>query len=51
MRHRLRTLLIVLTVLPPLLACAWWGWEELKARRDAAREREAVFTFYLGITR
>jgi hypothetical protein len=26
MRYRLRTLLIVLTVGPPLLAGAWWVW-------------------------
>jgi len=26
MRYRLRTLLIVLAVGPPLLAGAWWAW-------------------------
>ena len=28
MRYRLRTLLILLAVLPPVLAGAWWGWQE-----------------------
>jgi hypothetical protein len=28
MRYRLRTLLILLAVLPPLLA--WWGWPAMK---------------------
>ena len=26
MRYRLRTLLILMAVLPPLLAGAWWAW-------------------------
>jgi hypothetical protein len=26
MRYRLRTLLVVLAVLPPVLAGAWWMW-------------------------
>jgi hypothetical protein len=26
MRYGLRTLLILLAVLPPMLAVAWWGW-------------------------
>jgi hypothetical protein len=28
MRYRLRTLLMVLALGPPLLAGAWWGWRE-----------------------
>ena len=56
MRYRLRTLLILLAILPPLLACAWWGWSEWQARRvasaqRAAAEREQVFSFYFGVTR
>jgi hypothetical protein len=27
MRFRLRTLLVAVTILPPLLALAWWGWQ------------------------
>lgn len=27
MRYRLRTLLIMLTLLPPLLASGFWSWE------------------------
>jgi hypothetical protein len=27
MRYRLRTLLILLTVLPPVLALCWWYWQ------------------------
>ena len=28
MRYRLRTLLIVLAILPPLWAGLWWAWRE-----------------------
>jgi hypothetical protein len=28
MRYRLRTLLIVLAVLPPLIGAGWWAWQE-----------------------
>ena len=51
MRFRLRTLLILLAVLPPLLAGAWWGWEEWRERRAAEAQRQAVFQFSIGITR
>ena len=52
MKYRLRTLLIVLALGPPVLAVSWWGCQEWQARRAAAeREREAVFTFYIGFTR
>jgi hypothetical protein len=54
MRYRLRTLLILLAVLPPLLAAGWWGysaWQAERQRRAAELEREQVFSFYLGITR
>jgi hypothetical protein len=52
MRYRLRTLLIVLALLPPLLAGGYWGggeyvyWRERpawgKQRADARAEVEAV---------
>jgi len=38
MRYRLRTLLILLAVLPPLL---WFGWTEYQAWK-AERERQKV---------
>ena len=27
MQFSLRTLLIVLAIAPPVLACAWWAWQ------------------------
>jgi hypothetical protein len=55
MRYRLRTLLIVLAILPPLLAVGWWRYAEWKAEQERQRaaeaEREAVFSFYIGISR
>ncbi|HEX5104692.1 MAG TPA: hypothetical protein VFV87_12815 [Pirellulaceae bacterium] len=32
MRYRLRTLLIVLTVAPPILAAAWWAYASGRVR-------------------
>ncbi len=40
MRYRLRTLLILLAVGPPMLA--WWGWPMAKSQYDAWRWRKAV---------
>ncbi len=37
MQLRLRTLLILLAVLPPLLAGGWWGWQRYEEYR---RQRE-----------
>jgi cytochrome c-type biogenesis protein CcmH/NrfG len=55
MRFRLRTLLIVLAVLPPLLAGAWWGWREWQQRSAAASEAERlenqVFPYSFDLTR
>jgi hypothetical protein len=34
MRYRLRTLLIVLAVLPPLLAVGWWKYAAWRAERE-----------------
>ena len=36
MRYRLRTLLILLAILPPLL---WIGWTKYEAWREAERQR------------
>jgi len=52
MRYKLRTLLILLAILPPLLAVGWWkysAWKAEQARQKA--EHEQVFNFYIGITR
>jgi len=53
MRYRLRTQLIVLAILPPLLAVGWWNYAAWKAEQErrAAAEREAVFSFYIGFSR
>jgi|GEM_PF-5419430 len=34
MRFRLRTLLIVLTILPPLLATGWWSYTACKSGQE-----------------
>ena len=35
MRYRLRTLLILLAVMPPLLAVAWWALDTFRPKPDA----------------
>jgi hypothetical protein len=48
MRYRLRTLLILLAVLPPLLAIGWLKYSEWHAERQrlaAALERRPAITF------
>jgi hypothetical protein len=39
MRYRLRTLLILLAIVPPLLAGAWWGWAAWR-QHDSLGESE-----------
>lgn len=54
LRYQLRTLLILLAILPPLLAVGWWkysAWKAEQARRAAQAEREKIFNFYFGATR
>jgi len=54
MRYRLRTLLILLALLPPLLAVGWIqysAWKAEQARRAVEAEREKVFSFFFGVTR
>jgi hypothetical protein len=54
MRFRLRTLLILLAILPPLLWFGWTkyeAWKAEQARRAAEAERKQMFNFYLGATR
>jgi hypothetical protein len=36
-RYQLRTLLLLLAILPPLLAGAWWGYGKWKAARQRGR--------------
>jgi len=38
MRYRLRTLLILLAILPPLLAVVWWGRELWRNNQEWERE-------------
>jgi hypothetical protein len=44
MRYRLRTLLIALAILPPLLAGGWiWGWREFAEwKQHQEQERQAA---------
>jgi hypothetical protein len=54
-RYKLRTLLILLAVLPPLLWIGWtkyeaWNAEQARLKAGEAYHR-AVFEYYLGITR
>jgi beta-xylosidase len=37
MRYRLRTLLILLAVAPPLLAVGYWVWADYKVRQARAQ--------------
>jgi len=40
-RYRLRTLLIFLAILPPLLAVGWWKYSAWKAERERLRSLAA----------
>lgn len=54
MRYRLKTLLILLAILPPLLAVSWWSYSAGKVeqeRRAAEAYRQQVISFYIGLTR
>jgi hypothetical protein len=42
MRYRLRTLLIVLAILPPLLAVAWFVFTLASGMREAERRRHSI---------
>lgn len=50
MRFRLRTLLILLAVLPPLLAAGWWKYLAWRAERER-REALAAESIRLDKTR
>jgi len=38
-RYKLRTLLILLAVLPPLLAFGWWAWQLWRTPRSGFSDR------------
>ena len=42
MRYRLRTLMILLAVLPPLLAVGWWKYAEWKAKHQTEATPEQL---------
>jgi hypothetical protein len=42
MRYRLRTLLIVLALGPPVLAVGWWGWERYSGWRERQRWQKLI---------
>ena len=49
MRYRLRTLLILLFLLPPLLAIWWVKWQEYRERL-AEQQRRAAVQPYVPVT-
>ena len=52
LRYKLRTLLLLLAVVPPLLAVSWWAYSAWRMRQAKERERQQqVFHFYIGIMR
>lgn len=54
LRYKLRTLLILLATLPPLLWAGWTkyeAWKTEQARLAAEAEREQIYNFYIGVTR
>jgi hypothetical protein len=40
MRYRLRTLLILLAILPPLVAVGWWKYAAWRAKEEQRRAPE-----------
>jgi hypothetical protein len=47
MRYRLRTLLIVLAFLPPMMAVGWWSYAAWKAEQERGQSyREMVEALY-----
>jgi hypothetical protein len=42
MQFRLRTLLILLAVLPPILAGGWWGWRRYQDYRRQQQFEELI---------
>jgi hypothetical protein len=53
MRYRLRTLLILLAILPPLLAGAWWkysAWQAEQARQKSIEAEKARIQELIDLT-
>ena len=48
MRYRLRTLLILLAILPPLLAVSWWTYSAWMERQSRLRSVPDGGTVLLG---
>jgi len=42
MRYRLRTLLLLLAILPPLLAFGWWEYSAWKAEQERIRAADEI---------
>ena len=42
MRYRLRTLLILLAILPPLLAVGWWKYSSWRAELERQANMKSV---------
>jgi hypothetical protein len=43
MRFRLRTLMILATILPPLLAGAWFSWRRYEEEKQRLRYKELIY--------
>jgi len=41
-RYRLRTLVFLMAILPPLLAVGWWKYSAWRAERERLRQRAAI---------
>jgi hypothetical protein len=42
LRYKLRTLLLLLAILPPLIAGAWWKYSAWKAEQERLRQRVTI---------
>jgi len=51
MRYRLRTLLILLAILPPLLWFGWSKYEAWKAKQARRAADQKIYNYYFGATR
>jgi len=46
-RYKLRTLLILLAILPPLLAVGWWKYSAWRAEQERRRAAEALSIYWV----
>ena len=49
MRYRLRTLLILLAILPPLLAVGWRRYSQWRAEQERQRALQAIQWRQIGV--